>query len=544
MHKANSDYLKATMKPSIFLLLFLVSAAATAQVTKQTLQSISTPDKIPSALGTLVFRDGMPDQATMQRLYDESDYLHAVDAFINGYALVSQWAIRKGFLAAGINDNDVIVFSRLMDAKSLFLTANADTYYFWTYIDLSHGPVIFETPPNTLGVIDDMWWRWISDFGLSGPDRGLGGKYLLVPPGYTGPLPEGGYFVFHSRTLEVGALGRAFLENNSPQPADETVKKNLKIYPYTPGGWGASVGAFLNGTAPLAALAHPSTPNFIEGSGREMNTIPPADYSFFEMLNEAVQAQPASALDPETAGHFAAIGIVKDKPFNPEAHTKEILVRAAAMGNAISRTISFSPRSAEGFSYYGPNSHWVNPLFIGGYRFETPPPILTKEGVKEFPFDGAKKLDARIAMFYSATGITPAMCMRLTNIGSQYLGAFRDSKGIPFDGSRSYKIILPANIPAAKFWSLTLYDNQTRSMLQTPQNYPRAGSQDFPTPAAKPNPDGSFTLYCSPQKPANIDPGNWIQTVPGKGWFTLLRFYSPLQPFFDKSWIAPDFEPL
>ncbi|MOA07757.1 hypothetical protein D3C78_1274740 [compost metagenome] len=212
------------------------------------------------------------------------------------------------------------------------------------------------------------------------------------------------------------------------------------------------------------------------------------------------------------------------------------------MGNAISRTISFNPRKEEGFSYYGTNSHWVNPLFIGGYKFETPPPIVSKEGVKQFPDDGAKKINARIAMFYAATGITPAMCMRLTNIGSQYLGSFFDSKGLAFDGAKTYKITLPTNIPAEKFWSFTLYDNQTRSMLQTPQRFPRAGSQSYPTPAAVPNADKTYTIYFSPKKPANVQDGNWIQTTPGKGWFVLLRLYSPLQSFFDKTWTAPDIE--
>lgn len=533
---------KTSLSLACGLLALSIVNTIDAQVSPQTMQSISTPDKVQSALGVLAFRDGMPDAATSQKMYDEADYLHGVDAFVNGYAPVSQWAIRKGFKDAGINDNDVIVFSGLMDSKSLFLTANADTYYFWTYVDLSKGPVVVETPPNTLGVIDDMWWRWISDFGLPGPDRGMGGKFLIIPPEYRGTLPEGGYFICHSRTLQVGILGRAFLENNDPKPADEAVKKHLKIYAYAPGSWGSSIGSFLNGKSTLAALAKPTELKFIEGSGKEMNTIPPADYSFFEMLNEAVQAQPASALEPEVAGHFAALGIVKDKPFNPDERLKKILLKSAAVGNAISRTISFNPRKEEGFNYYGQGTHWVNPLFIGGYEFQTPPPIITKEGVKQFPDDGAKKINARIGMFYSATGITPAMCMRLTNIGSQYLGAFFDSKGVAFDGAKTYKITLPAHIPAAKFWSVTLYDNQTRSMLQTAQRYPRSGSQSYPTPAAVPNADSTYSIYFSPKKPANVQDGNWIQTVPGKGWFTLLRLYSPLQPFFDKSWVAPDIE--
>ena len=135
-------------------------------------------------------------------------------------------------------------------------------------------------------------------------------------------------------------------------------------------------------------------------------------------------------------------------------------------------------------------------------------------------------------MFFYATYITPAMIMRLTGIGSQYLGAFVDSNGEYFDGGKTYKMTLPPNVPAEKFWSLTVYDNQTRSMLDTPQRYPRAGSQSYPTPAAEPNPDGSTTVYFAPKQPDGVKPGNWIQTMPGKGWSTLLRLYSPLEPFF------------
>ncbi|HME32226.1 MAG TPA: DUF1214 domain-containing protein, partial [Terriglobales bacterium] len=162
--------------------------------------------------------------------------------------------------------------------------------------------------------------------------------------------------------------------------------------------------------------------------------------------------------------------------------------------------------------------------------------------ITPYPPTGARTLDSRTAMFYYATGITPAMCMRLTEIGSQYLGAFTDSKGEYLDGSKTYKITLPPNIPAAKFWSFTVYDNQTRSMLDTPQRFPRAGSQSYPTPAAVANPDGSTIVYFGPTKPAGVKDGNWIQTVPGKGWNTLLRFYSPLEPFFSKTWRPGEFE--
>jgi hypothetical protein len=225
----------------------------------------------------------------------------------------------------------------LMDSKSLFLTANADTIYFWGYLDLSKGPLVVEVPPESLGVFDDMWFRWIVDFGAAGPDRGQGGKYLVLPPSYDGPLPEGGYFIAHSRTNGVGLIARAFLDNNDPAPAVARIKGGLKIYPYIPGSYGSSIGAFLNGKGSLGQLSAPASPTFVEGTGRVMNTVPPNDVSFYDMLDALVQEEPAQALDPELAGQFAAVGIVKGQAFKPDDRLRKTLTEAAALGNAASR---------------------------------------------------------------------------------------------------------------------------------------------------------------------------------------------------------------
>ncbi|MGY3614304.1 hypothetical protein ACVJGD_000500 [Bradyrhizobium sp. USDA 10063] len=450
-----------------------ISLSAFAQDYAPTPSQITTPDSVDSRLGLLKFHDGMPSAETAEKIYDYLDFSRGVETYLNSLPAVSMYAIRKGFRDAGIKDNDVILFSGLMDARSLFLTANADTVYFWTYLDLSKGPVVVEAPSDVLALGDDMWFRWIIDVGLAGPDRGLGGKYLFVPPGYTGTLPEGGYFIARSRTNSVGLLGRAFLDNNDPAPPAARIKSGLKIYPYAPGGYGTSIGSFLAGKVRLGQLATPESPRFVEGTGLAMNTIPPNDFSFYEMLNALVQEEPAEALNPEIAGQFAAIGIVKGKPFNPDQRMRKVLTDAIAVGNAAGRVVSYRPRISEGFRYYpDSNSTWSNQLFVGGYEFTNPPPEITREGVKPYPDTGARALDSRLAMFYVATGITPAMVMRLTNIGSQYLGNYYDSSGNPLDGAKTYKLTLPPNIPAAKFWSLTLYDNQTRSMLQTGQRFP------------------------------------------------------------------------
>ncbi len=515
--------------------------SAAAQPERAIPPQISTPNQVETRLGTLEFKDGAPSAATVTKIYDNLDFTHAFEAFVNTMQGVSIEALSKGLLGARVKDNEVIVFSDLMDAKSLFLTANADTVYAIGVLDLSKGPMVLETPPKFLGAIDDHWFRWVTDIGVPGGDRGEGGKYLILPPGYDGPLPEGGFFIARARTNRVVWFGRAFLENHSdPKPAAESIRKFTKVYPYEVGGFGTPIAEFLAGKTPLGRIAPPPPTVFHEGSGKVMDTIAPNDFSYFEMLNDVVQEEPATSLDPELMGPLAAIGIVKGKPFAPDDRMKKILTEAVAVANATSRSVFMHPRDPSWFYY--PDSAWQNSLFVSGYQFETPIPEVTREGVRLFPPTGYRTLDARTWFFYGVTGITPAMAMRVPGIGSQYLGAMLDADKNYFDGGKTYEVTLPKGIPEANFWSLTLYDNQTRSMLDTPQHYPRAGSQSYPSPAAKPNADGSTTIYFAPTQPAGVKRGNWIQTMPGKGWFVILRLYSPLEPFFTKEWRPSEVE--
>jgi len=508
-------------------------------------EAITTPSKEDTGIGALEFTDGYPTRETAEKLRDHLDYLHGVDTFMNTISGVSVFAIRKGFQEAGIADGDVLICSGLMDSRGLFLTANADTVYFWSFHDLSHGPLVVETPSDTLGLFNDIWFRWISDFGLPGADRGQGGTYLLVGPGYDAPLPEGGCYVRHSRTNHVTLIGRAFINENpsdDPAPTVDRIKEQLKIYPYAAGGLGSSVGAFLTGKGPMGKPASPRSPRFVEGTGLAINTVPPNDFGHYELLDALVQLEPAEALDTELAGQFAALGIVKGEEFAPDARLRKILDDAVAVGNAASRMVGMGAHPSEGFRYYDGDSAWWNMLFVGGFEFTNPPPNVTAEGMQPFPNKGARQLHSRTSMFYTATAITPAMCMRLTGVGSQYLVSNVDTTGEPFDGAKTYRVRLPKDIPAARFWSLNVYDNQSRSLLQTDQVYPRAGSQEYPSPAAEAESDGSTVVYFSPTRPDDVPPSNWIQTDPDKGWFVILRLYSPLQPFFDKSWRPGEIE--
>jgi hypothetical protein len=513
-------------------------------IAKEVWESISTPDKVESRIGALEFDDGAPSDATAALLYDNLDFMNGVQAFLGALPGASLAALRRGFRSVGVEDNSFTLFPELMDSASLFLTANCDTVYFWGFVDLSDGPMVVDVPPlgapsGILGTIDDMWFRWVTDLGLPGPDRTAGGRYLIVGPGYDGPLPDSGYHVSHSRTTRVTVLGRAFMVEGDPRPPTEVIRDGIRVSRYEPGTEGTAVATYLRGGAPLGAPSALPETRFIDAGGVEFNTIYPVDFSYWELVHELVQQEPPGAGDPELLGLLAAVGILYGKPFQPDKRMRKILEDAVVVGNATARTVTFAARPEEGFAFY-PNSQWQSALFVGGYEFLDPPPEITPEGVVPYPSDGARKLNSRTNFFYMATGITPAMCMRLTGIGSQYIYAMRDSEGAFFDGARNYRVTLPPDIPQSRFWSVMVYDRQTRSMLQTDQAKPDVGSQSG---TVETNPDGSTDLYFGPSAPEGKE-HNWLQTVPGKGWWTILRLYNPLQSFFDKTWRPSEIEPI
>jgi hypothetical protein len=275
---------------------------------------------------------------------------------------------------------------------------------------------------------------------------------------------------------------------------------------------------------PLGREANAAKMNYVSGSGVSMNTIHANNFKFYEEINQIIQEEPASAMDVETLGALAAIGIEKGRPFEPDARMQKILTDAAAVANATARAIVFSSRSKEAYVY--PNSAWNNPVL----GFEGADYTLVR--------NGARLLDSRTYYFYYATIQTPAMVLKMVGAGSQYLMAFKDATGQRFDGAKTYRLHLPPNIPVKNFWSLVVYDNQTRSMLQTDQQFPSMGSQKKGIAI---NPDTSVDVYFGPQAPAGKE-SNWVQTVSGKGWNLILRLYGPFEPFFDKTWKAGEIE--
>jgi hypothetical protein len=470
-------------------------------------ESILTPDKVKTEGGTLKFFDGIPTKETAAMLFDKLDLNRGVDTFLNGMPAANFEAARRGHLALGQKkSNQVVIFDELMDSNSLFLTGNTDTVYITAFLDLKRdGPTVIEIPDGSgPGIIVDAYTRYVTNLGPPGPDKGKGGKYLVLPPGYDGEVPEG-YFVSKSRSWSDWVLLRGFLKDGKPEFSSQLFRKGMKIYP-------------------LAQAANPPKMEFINGSGKEFNTVHSSDYTFFEELHAVIDREPVEMLEPQVRGIFASIGIQKGTPFAPDERMKKILIRAAELGNATVRALFWYERDESAFLYEG--SYWKRGFVGGSYEY------LKDEGV------GGRNIDARAQYFFMATFNSPAMVWELIGKGSQYAWGYLDSNGEYLDGGKTYKLNLPKDPPAEKFMSVVVYDSQTRSQLQTSQPFP---SKNNKRDEMLVNDDGSLDIYFGPKAPAGKE-ANWIQTVSGKGWFSLLRLYSPTKAWYDKTWRPGEIE--
>ena len=482
----------------------------TMKMTTEIPNQIMTPDKVNTPIGTLEFFDGVPIGDTTAKVYDYVDRARAVQVFINMLPAVSMYHIREGQRDMGANDcNQILLWEQLGDSKSLVLTYNNTSLYTWGFLDLKKdGPTVIEIPPDVLGILDDMYFRYISDMGAAGPDKGKGGKYLVLPPGYKGDVPDG-YYVLKSRTYCVWNFMRGYVRGSVNNPADvkkaaDNVKNNLKVYP-------------------LAKKANPPKMEFTNMSGKYYNTIPPNDFSFYESLNAIIQEEPIEFIGPEMRGQIAALGIVRGKLFNPSGRMRRILTEAVAIGNAYARANTVFPRDPGHRFYPETGSEWV-------MAFPDKDAFFLK--------DGARRMDARLWMHYNAVCVTPAMAGIKPGVGSDYGIAGLDSEHRPLYGSKTYKLHLPPKVPVKDNWSVTIYDPQTRCMLQTDQ--PFAGLNSL-SGSVKKNRDGSIDIYFAPKAPKGKE-SNWIQTIPGKSWFIILRMYGPLEPWLDKTWRPSELE--
>ncbi len=492
------------MKKNLVLIILSVCSAmlaingAFAKVSEEVLNSIQTPNEVETSIGILKFKDGAPLPETAEKIYDYLDTTRAMDTFLKGMPGASLKALIDGAHSIGaVEANQVIIFDNLMGDESLFLTGNSSTVYAIPDLDLKRdGPTVVEVPDGLLGAANDAWFRFINNLPTAG-------KYLYLPPGYDGPVPDG-FAVYRPKTYRIWVFLRSSVKKGDVEAAASLVKDNVKVYP-------------------LSKFADQPKMEWVSASGKAFNTIHPNNIEFYHHLDEIIQYEPVDMLDAETRGLFSSIGIEKGKKFDPDERMMKILADGVSLGNAASRAIVWYPRYDKNMKgvrvYPDTDSNWMMAYTARNVHFNGE--------------DGqTMNTDARVMFHYPYTAVTPAMAAPRLGKGSDYAITYVDAGDQPFDGSKTYKLNLPPNPPVNNFWAVTLYDTQTRSMLQTNQKYP---SIDTNSKGVKANPDGSLTVYFGPMAPKGQE-NNWIETVPGKSWFVILRMYAPLKPWIDKTW--------
>lgn len=486
------------MKRSIFAVVIASSVAATAQAQDHDQKGWLNNETLRTLYGDFEFKNGYPVGDAAQRLIDLELRNRAIEVYLTNMMAVSERAQDQALRDAGITrSNQVVIWEQLMDSRTVLLTANTETVYAIGNLNLkADGPTVVEAPPKMLGFLQDGVQRYLMDIGPLGPDKGAGGKFLVLPPGYEGEVTEG-YFVSKSPTYSVLFAMRGFQVDNSTDEA-VALMKQTKVYP-------------------LSAAANPPAMEFINGSEHPVEVIFPDTYRYFELLAQQVEDEPLDVFGSLERAQMLSIGIEKGKPFAPDDHMKQLLSEAAQLGGAIARARAYGPLRAADYYYEG--KQWQGAATGHDYTFAR---------------DGAPLIDDKINLYYMAAGNSPSMMDKNVGQGSQYLWTYRDANGDWLDGAKSYTMHIPADIPAKNFWSVVVYDSVSRSQLQTSQRLPSVNSYGKPVV----NADGSIDITFGPTKPAGG--GNWIETVPGKGFFPMMRFYSPTEAYFDKSWKLDD----
>jgi hypothetical protein len=456
-------------------------------------------ETVRTRFGDFEFKNGYPTPKATDELYEFRTFDRAVESYLHSVTMMSMFYMQKGLHDFGLDAaNKFLIYETLLDAQSLFLTPNTESVYGMQFLDLERdGPTIVEVPPGLLGGFSAMWQQSLISIGPTGVDKGKGGKVLLLPPDHKSE-PPAGYFSVKSPTYGVWFGARGFLVNGKSDPA-VGLMKTTKIYP-------------------LASADDPPAMIFLNGSGQAIDTIFPDDYQYFEGLAALVEKEPVDAIPPSDRFLLSSIGIEKGKPFAPDPSTKQLLAEAARVGAAIARANSFASRDPAARVYPDRRWEWA---FVGGSA--------------TWDEQGYLNVDHRAAWNYAATGNSPAMVERTVGSGSQYLMATRDANGAFLDGGKNYRLHLPLNVPVKLFWSVVVYDTLSRSELQNGERFPSVSQYSGPVP----NADGAVDIYFGPQAPEGKEK-NWIKTVPGKGWFPYLRFYSPTEAFFEQTWKPDD----
>lgn len=427
-------------------------------------------------------------------------YSRAMEAVIWGMPAVNSELMHDSLLAAKGDYNQVVYWSGLLNAKNQTLTPNPDVIYINPFYDTRKGPVVLEIPAaegvsSLTGTVDDAWQTAIEDVGPAGVDKGKGAKYLILSPGYKDKVPEG-YIPLASSTYTGFVILRSNLTDGSEQDIKRGVEygKKIKIYLYS-------------------EAANPPQTTFVDLLQIPFSNVIPYDLRFFETLNKFIQREPWLTRDMAMVDQLKTIGIEKGKDFKPDARTKEILTAAIADAHQWMDEKYEAMFGMQGF-YEG--THWIlpaNPEVIKGIS-------ENYADTNNYPVDGR--------------GITFTMAYfsaKHLGQGQFYLMSIKDKSEKPFDGSKLYKLHLPANVPVKLYWSVTVYDRETHALTPGMPYFSRAST----TPGIQRNTDGSVDVYFGAKAPAGKE-SNWIPTDPKRSFEVLARFYGPEKGFFDKSW--------
>jgi hypothetical protein len=456
---------------------------------------------LPGRLGRVEFEGELPARRDLGLVFDELDYQMACQAYLWALPLVSwaQWQ-QQHREVFGATNTDLVRYVSYRDRLGL-ITANATTPYVLNFFDLSEtGPLVIELPAGpTAGGLADFWQREFAVMGEMGPEKGRGGKHLIVAPGQTPPEADG-YFTLQSTGMNVFFGFRTL--DPEPERAQALVD-GVRIYPYD-------------------RRDDPPPTRVISPDGRAWSGDQPRGLAYWERLHDIYQREIVDERDRFYLAMLKQLRIEKGKPFEPDERLTEILTDAAAAGELMAQANTFAKRF-DG-SRYWPDRQWDLAIMLDN-------PSQRGEHHDE--------LLERAAWFYEAVSFSAAMKSRTPGLGQAYLGAYTDADGEWLDGARSYTLHVPPDPPAKLFWSATVYDVETRCLIDNDQQRGDRGSRD---PDLAYNDDRSVDLYFGPTEP---DHGlaNWIQTIPGRHWFSYFRFYGPLEPYFDRSWKLGDITP-
>lgn len=445
------------------------------------------------------FENGYPTDETVKKLYDEMDFQRACQAYLWGLPLVSiaQWHHEHNNVL-GANDGDLVIFTSYKDKQGI-LTANATTPYIFTFADITKtGPLVLELQPglNASGILN-FWQQSITDVGAMGPDQCKGGKYLILPPGSEMEDLEG-YFTVRMPNNNLW-IGFRTLDPDKEKGMEWV--KSIKLYPYE-------------------QRDNPPQNNFINADNKDWSHVQPRGLAYWERLADIINKEIVLPHDRVMMASLKFLGIEKGKPFNPTERQKKILTEASLVGEAMAKANTYEKRFDD--VYFREGAHWKY-VMVWNWNHET-----------EF----YHQLDEMAAYTYEAVGTSRGMATQTPGVGQAYLGAYKDSEGKWLDGSNNYTLHIPPNPPAKQFWSLTIYDVDTRCLINNEQQIADKSSR---MEELLVNEDGSVDLYVGPTAPEGKEK-NWIPTVPNKGFFAYLRLYAPLEPYFDRTWALPDFE--